>query len=288
MPTVRRALRMVRRYGLSEKRMVAALSQMSSDSKNHGIGITIPVAGEILTDDRADFLKSLCHDGFEIAVHGFHHEDFSSLSEERLREDIARAKEVFGKYGFHPTGYRAPYLRSRADLLPLLAENGFAYGSSRTLIFDRSLAKNKTFLDRTDEIAIDLYGSKRVEKMTDSVERVEDTVEIPVSLPDDEIIIDRMGIKENDLLEILIEDTIRSALRFSSFAIIQIHPERYMIARKALLSVASRLSGEGVNFITINSLADMINRTGQSPTGGKRYVCISGDLDIMSIWDLWW
>lgn len=269
--------------------MVKVLSQMSDDSKNHGIGITVPVSGEILTEKRADFLRSLLNDRFEIAVHGFRHEDFSIQSEERLIEDISEAKKVFKKHGFSPTGYRAPYLRSREDLLPLLAKNGFSYSSSRSAIMDRGPAKNRDLLIETDKIALDIYESKRIHNKAD-FERTDGPMDIPVSLPDDEILIDRMGIRDDGLLGSILEDMIRASLESVSFAVIQIHPERYLLMRNALLSVVDNLLREGgINFVTLRELSDYLRSQQSSPlvTGDKKFVCVTGDLDIMSLHDLW-
>ena len=261
---------------------------MSKDSRDYGIGITIPVTGEILTEDRADFLNSLLNDKFEIAVHGFHHEDFSIQTEERLIEDISRAKEVFGKYGFHVAGYRAPYLKSGKNLLPLLAESGFLYSSSRTAIMDWTLARNRDLLAETDKIASHIYDFKRAHEV--DIHDTDGLIDIPVSLPDDEILIDRMGIRDDDLLGSILEDVIRASLKSVSFAVIQIHPERYPLMRKALLSFVDRLLSEGgISFVTLRNLSDFLrSRTSSAVVPGeKKFVCVTGDLDIMSLRDLW-
>jgi peptidoglycan/xylan/chitin deacetylase (PgdA/CDA1 family) len=279
---------MIWRYGLSDRRMAKTLSQISDDSKNHDMGITMPVSGEILTEKRVDFLKSLLNDRFEIAVHGFHHEDFSIHSAERLMKDISKAKKVFEEYGFHLTGYRAPYLKSRKGLLPLLAESGFSYSSSGSVIMDWTLAKNRNLLAEADKIASDIYELKRVNKA--DFDRPYGLMDIPVSLPDDEILIDRMGIHDDDLLGSILEDVIRASLASLSFAVIQIHPERYLQMRKALLSVVDKLLSEGeVSFVTLRDLSDHLKSRTSSDLvpGEKKIVCITGDLDIMSLGDLW-
>jgi peptidoglycan/xylan/chitin deacetylase (PgdA/CDA1 family) len=278
---------MIWRYGLSERRISKALTQMSDDSKKYGIGITIPVTGEILTEARAKFLKSFLGERFEITVHGFHHEDFSVQSKERLIEDISRAKDAFERYGFHPTGYRAPYLKSGKELLPLLVESGFSYSSSRTSIVDWTLADNRELLTETDQIASKIYGSKRIDM--EEFEKKGSLFDIPVSLPDDEILIDRMGIRDDDLLGSILEDVIRASLRSLSFAVIQIHPERYLLMRKALLTVVDKLLREGgISFVTLRDLSGLLS-SGTSSTlfsGDRKYVCVTGDLDIMSLRDL--
>jgi peptidoglycan/xylan/chitin deacetylase (PgdA/CDA1 family) len=268
--------------------MIKTLSQMSEDSKNHNIGITVPVSGEIITEKRAVLLKSLLNDRFEIAIHGFHHEDFSIQPLETLIEDISKAKSVFEKCGLSPTGYRAPYLRSRADLLLLLAKNGFSYSSSGTTIMNWVKAKNRDLLMKANKIASGIYESKQINK--EDYKDTEIPTEIPVSLPDDEILIDRMGIRDVGLLGSILEDEIRASLESVSFAVIQIHPERYPLMREALFSAVENLRSEGgIRFVTLQTLSDSLrSRPISADTSGvEKLVCVTGDLDIMSLSDLW-
>lgn len=287
---MKRASKMVRRYGLSEKRMIRSLYQMSADARERGIGMTVPVVGNILSGKRADFLKGLCHERFEIAVHGYRHDDFSALEVGRLRGDISKAKETFEGYGFHPVGYRSPYLRPKEDLARLLSEYGFAYSSSKTVISDRSTASNRMALEKSDGIAREIYGTPVSEPNSTSANPESGVIEIPVSLPDDEILIDRMGIRDDDLLGGILEDVIRASLGSVQFAVIQIHPERYLLMRKALLSAVDKLLREGdIGFVTLRELNDRIRLRRSSPSvaGNDRFVCVTGDLDIMSLRDLW-
>ena len=282
-------MRMVRRYGLSQKRMVRALAQMSADARERGIGMTVPVVGSILTEKRADFLKSISHERFEIAVHGYRHEDFSALGVDRLRADISKAKETFEGYGFRPSGYRTPYMRPKDGLARLLSESGFAYSSSKTVISDRSTASNRATLEKSDAMTREIYGPplSNPKSITDGMEN--GVMEIPVSLPDDEVLIDRMGIRDDELTASILEDVIRTSLTSVPFAVVQIHPERYLLMRKALLSAVAKLQREGgIGFITLRELSEFLKSGKQSPSMARneKFVCVTGDLDIMSLGDL--
>jgi peptidoglycan/xylan/chitin deacetylase (PgdA/CDA1 family) len=279
---------MARRYGLSDKRMFRTLSQMSADARDRKIGMTVPVVGSVLSGRRADFLKSISHDRFEIAVHGYSHDDFSSLEVERLREDISKAKATFEGFGFRPLGYRSPYLRPKDGLSRLLSEYGFSFSSSKAAASDRSAASNRAVLEVSDAIAREIYGPQISDPRSVSLRQENRVIEIPVSLPDDEILIDRMGIREEGALEGILADIIGASLKSDSFAVIQIHPERYPFFRNALLSIADRMMREGVRFITLGELSRGLQSQSRSPhasVDGKS-VCVTGDLDIMSLRDL--
>jgi len=262
---------------------------MSIDSRTHDIGMTIPVVGSNINERRARFLKSVSHDRFEIAVHGFTHKDFSGISEEQLKEDVRRAKKAFEAYGFSPTGYRAPYLRSGRGLLRILSELGFTYSSSVTKVSDHSMSENKILLERCDEIALEVYGTHptTAETITDRIEN--GIIEIPVSLPDDEILIDRVGINDDAMLTSILEDIVHESFKLNSYAVIQIHPERYPIFRNALLSMREEMKRDsGVHFISLTELSKHLrSQIPQSDDIGKRkFISITGDLDIMSLRDL--
>ena len=234
-------------------------------------------------------MKSITHERFEIAVHGYKHDDFSALDIGRLKEDISKAKETFEGYGFRPIGYRSPYLRPKDDLARLLSECGFAYSSSKTAISNRSGTSNRVILEKSDKIASEIYGPPVSDMKSISANPENGVLEIPVSLPDDEILIDRMGIDDQSKLESILTDIIGTSLRFNSFVVIQIHPERYSIFRNAMLSTADRIMREEeVHFITLGELSRGFRSPGpSSPASGKgKSVCITGDLDIMSLRDL--
>jgi peptidoglycan/xylan/chitin deacetylase (PgdA/CDA1 family) len=269
--------------------MIKVLSLMSDDSRRYGVGITVPVSGSLLSKERAEFLKGISHEKFEIAAHGFHHDDFSSLDSTALREDLERVRKTFNEYGINPVGYRAPYLRSRSELPQMLSETGFEYNSSDTAVFESPSSENKALFEQIGEIARSVYDTKMHEVGFENLDQRNGIVNFPVTLPDDEMLVDRFGIREEKRLESILEDAIHASLKYNSFVILQIHPERYPMLRDAVLSISKRLMLEGkYSFITLRELSKRFKTQNSSEIHAdeRKLICMTGDLDIISIWDL--
>lgn len=278
---------MVRRYGLSGKRMRRTLTQMSEDARSNGIGMTVPVVGKIITDKRAVFLRSIVHEKFELAVHGFSHDDLSLLSQEALRGDIEKAVSVFKERGISVSGFRAPYLRSGEGMMRSLSEMGFEYTSTRPYVPKVPGSTGSDILDRGGNIASEVYGKQVLSGSNIPIDSSSGTLDIPVSLPDDEILVDRMGLQEGDQLEAALTEVIAASLKLNPIAVIQIHPERYFIFRGILLSIARKLSREeSVSFLTLGEAARRLKSLGATGHDNVKIVCVTGDLDIISLYDL--
>jgi polysaccharide deacetylase family protein (PEP-CTERM system associated) len=82
-----------------------------------------------------ELVREIAARGHEIASHGFAHRPVFGLSPDELRDDLKAAIELLDELtGARPHGYRAPAFsinRATPWALPLLAELGFRYDSSR-------------------------------------------------------------------------------------------------------------------------------------------------------------
>lgn len=283
--TVCRAMTMTRRYGLFSRRMKETLTIMSEDSKQQGFGLTVPVTGGILNRERAEFLRGITHDLFEIAIHGFRHDDFSRLSDIDMKTDLIKAITTFRKHALKVVGYRAPYLRFQEGHAKILEDNAIEYSSSGIVTPERNSLKYQTLLEKADMITHENYG-----KSLNGLIKSGNYINIPVSMPDDEILIDRMKIRDQDVLTDLFFDIIDSSIRSNGFCVLQMHPERYKLLRDPINNVVGRLKDKGdVNFVTLSSLAKILKerKTDNNLDENSQIVCVTGDLDLMSIWDLW-
>lgn len=96
----------------------------------HNIRATFFVLGWI-AEKCPDLVKSIHHQGHEIASHGYIHTLCSDLSPSVLREGIYHSKALLEDISGQPiSGYRAPSFSLTADLIDILGELGFTYDSS--------------------------------------------------------------------------------------------------------------------------------------------------------------
>ena len=109
------------------------LPQLAEELARTGAKATFFVLGEVAVRI-SPLLRELAADGHEIACHSFHHWRANSLSPERFRAEIVRAKAVLEEVvGLEVKGFRAPEwsLRDLANpRLRIVAEVGFVYDSS--------------------------------------------------------------------------------------------------------------------------------------------------------------
>jgi peptidoglycan/xylan/chitin deacetylase (PgdA/CDA1 family) len=74
-------------------------------------------------------LKRIADAGHELAYHAWRHEDWSSLTPEDERANIARGVAAFRSLGIGPTGFRPPGGLLNEGTLARLREHGFEYCS---------------------------------------------------------------------------------------------------------------------------------------------------------------
>jgi peptidoglycan-N-acetylglucosamine deacetylase len=77
--------------------------------------------------EKVEQLVSLGH---ELGSHGFSHEDFTTLDEQRAREDIQKSVAILRQFS-SVTSFRAPYLKFPDTYLRLLQDEGFLLDSSQ-------------------------------------------------------------------------------------------------------------------------------------------------------------
>ncbi|MEE9116685.1 MAG: hypothetical protein V3U09_07295, partial [Thermoplasmata archaeon] len=151
---------------------------------------------------------------------------------------------------------------------------------------------------------LDFYSSE-YEADTPSLPRIEDgVVRLPVSLPDDEMLIERLAIAHpKELLAYWLEMLKRSHER-SELLVLQIHPERFPICKEALGHLLEEVRKRNVWSATLGEVASWWSkRNGAMPAEGdatktrglldmglwpqdhQSAFCLTGDIDAMSVGD---
>ncbi len=120
-------------YSLDPDRFVGASEAILAMTQRLGVRGTVFVLGEV-AGSHPDLVRAFASAGHEIALHGFSHTPLPELTEQQVRTDITRGKEIVEEtINQRVVGYRAPYFSlttlSRATVATL-AELGFTYSSS--------------------------------------------------------------------------------------------------------------------------------------------------------------
>jgi peptidoglycan/xylan/chitin deacetylase (PgdA/CDA1 family) len=237
-----RSAALVRRYGITRTRAKDRVEAVVEAVDAFGYELTLPTPGRVIDSDPSFFrwLQSL---GVELALHGYDHVDFRTLSQDHARRQLALAAAAYERNGIEYSGFRCPYLGFDDRLLEVLPP-GVRYSSNKALWWDVPAVTRSRELTPVVAALKQFYaaGSADVAVSVPSTKR--DIVEIPVSLPHDLLLHDRlhMGVEgaRHVWLEILRETHRRGELFNLLF-----HPESFSLLKPAMEAVwkeAGRLS----------------------------------------------
>ncbi len=181
------------------------------------------------------------HAAIELAVHGCRHVDHRLLRPADLAGELARARRIFAAADIPFSGFRAPYLRWNDGLLTALHDAGFRYDSSRSVLWpvvDRA-ALSPAQAARMD-ILLDFCRPQPVATHPSLPVWAGDMVEIPVSFPDDEMMVERLGLTNAAAQAALWQAILTQSHARGELFVLQLHPERFFLCVDALAEVLAQ------------------------------------------------
>jgi peptidoglycan/xylan/chitin deacetylase (PgdA/CDA1 family) len=193
--TVARTATVVSRFGVTTSAMARRLDRYDAITERFGIRPTLPTTACVLAR-HPDLLRRYAERGIEIALHGLVHGDHAVLDERRQRDTIERAVSIFERHGVQPTGFRGPYLRYNGATLDVLRALGLRYHSSQAVSFPLLSADPGTSATASYHLALRLYSAVDARRTAVTPRLQGGLVDMPVAVPDDEILLDRLRFDE--------------------------------------------------------------------------------------------
>jgi peptidoglycan/xylan/chitin deacetylase (PgdA/CDA1 family) len=238
-----RLLSLLRRYGITptraEKRIEAGVRQLAL----YGCYPTFPTPGRVVKKN-AEFVRKLQAMGAEIAVHGYRHVDFRSLSSAEASHEFTRASDAFRQSGIQYDGFRCPYLSYTDDLLDAIPADMFMYSSNKAIWW------NVVPADATNTTTA-IFASLRRFYQAEVSDRVlaiprlsRNVLEIPVAVPDDIQLHDGLRLGKEGTKHAWRELLCQNHRRGEIF-VLMFHPELFdqcMPAIEAVLTQATHLT----------------------------------------------
>lgn len=233
---LKRARSITRHYGLSPARMDAALQLFVQTLQQFNCGASFAITALVLKRNRG--VIKYQDQNIELVVHGHTHADHSHMEPAMQRAELRRAREVFASAGLSASGFRPPYLLGGPDLRASIQATGFSYVSSQPIMWNVLDAADFTPSTRANyERAIAFYRPWLANERL-SLPRFDDQlIEIPVSLPDDEILADRLQSDGNRLVERAWQRILSETYSRGELFTVQLHPERIKLCAQALSAV---------------------------------------------------
>jgi hypothetical protein len=164
--------------------------------------------------------------GAELAVHGYDHVDFRSLSKAEAREQLVRAAQAYREAGVGFAGFRCPYLGYTDDVLDAIPRDLFDYSSNRAVWWDVVPTEASAEATAIFEGLRRFYGAQSSDLVVATPRLTGDLVEIPPSLPDDLQLLDGLRLDEAGLTRAWTEILHRSHRRGELFVLL-FHPESW-------------------------------------------------------------
>jgi polysaccharide deacetylase len=274
--TVRRLSLLPRRYGITSAKMRKRLREMIDFLQRIDITPTIPITAETL-ENHPELRSEL--ETIDPALHGYRHVAYASLSASEQGRDLDAARRVFESHGLTARGFRAPYLAANETTRRLLSRAGFLYDSSTPQFVASS---GDDLLVRAQRMASARYGAAIPTSVP--VRIANGLVELPVALPDDEILVDGLGVTNPETISRVLSRMLDATFRERSQLVLQIHPERFPMFAHALRLVAKRADDLGA---WRGCLSEIARRASSHRTNGGSsfFFAVTGDLDAATLWD---
>jgi peptidoglycan/xylan/chitin deacetylase (PgdA/CDA1 family) len=217
--------------------MDQALHLFAQTLRRFDCGASFPLTAVTLQRNGGTIVRYL-DQNIEFAVHGYTHVDYTRLAPEEQLTHLRRAREVFARKGIEATGFRSPYLSRDAHLHAAVAVAGFSYVSNQPVLWDVLDADAWAPPARgAYQRAIDFYAPWFAEERPSLPRLCGPLVEIPVSLPDDEILLDRLGGEGDGLVKKAWRRILSQTYRRGELFTVQLHPERIASCVDGLLAV---------------------------------------------------
>jgi peptidoglycan/xylan/chitin deacetylase (PgdA/CDA1 family) len=225
------------RFGISARTFKHLLYRYVAITDSLGCVPTFAITA--VTLKRHDkIIRELHKQGVKFAVHGYIHVDYRVVSVEQQAQHFNKAIKVFENSKIPSNGFRAPFLRINGRTPKVLGKLGFQYDSSHIInwdIIDQSKFSKQSC--REYKRLIDYYIPLNAEEYLSLPRFLNGFIEIPVSMPDDEAIVDRLGIRDKKEISRLWLDILQRTYDRGELFTVQLHPERINFCDRALIDV---------------------------------------------------
>jgi hypothetical protein len=240
---ISRIFSVARRFGVSPKKFERCLQRYFEVTHSAGCLPTLAITAAVLKR-HPGYIRELSHRGVELMVHGYVHIDYQEVAREKKRQHFEKAINIFNQCQIPFAGFRAPFLRTNEHTTPILSNLGFLYNSSRALWWPiNNIDSYSTYVKDNLNLLREFYQPLDAEKYLSLPRFKNGLIEIPVSIPDDEALVERMGIANPEEIGDIWVDIMQRIYDRGELFNFSLHPERIEHCETGLLKML-RKAGE--------------------------------------------
>ncbi|HEX9068293.1 MAG TPA: polysaccharide deacetylase family protein [Ktedonobacterales bacterium] len=281
---IRRLRTVFTRFDFSGARARETLMAILTTAQSHGAAPTFFVPAVVLRR-HPKMLAGIARAGAEMGVHGYVHNDYRLIPKQTQFEQTWAAMRAFRSAGITFSGFRNPYLGWSPASVAVYDELRFSYDSNEAIIHDvidpkllpptirASYAKSLALFQALQPSAYALrpHTEGRL-------------VRIPTSIPDDEMLFDRLRITNTDRLATIWCEIMRRVYALGGIYALNVHPERGKLCQPAYnaVLVAAKAMPQPMWLTRLDNVADWWRERAQArldirPAGAGRWqVDVSG------------
>ena len=226
------------RFDVSGCKMLNAVAGINALGAKYDFKPAMIVPAVVLRR-RKRLLKYASDSNLEFALHGHTHRNHRPWSLEQQCEEIEKAKAVFEKLRMPYCGFRAPYLSCNADTDKALEMCGIRWNSDQAMMWDYESQRSRDNYSTGEAVDI-LYRPQNAAQAL-AIPHMHGAIAcIPLVLPDDEILIDRFGITDEDRITEIWASILEQSHARGDIFVLQLHPERFSFCAKAMDALLER------------------------------------------------
>lgn len=215
------------RYGSHGLVMIHRIIRLVKLLNHLNVRPTFPTPAVILLKYPQFFEHLVQEYEVELAVHGYRHVDYTMLSTDEVEQELEKAYSIFHSFRISLCGFRFPFLKKNSFSIEKLGKIGYAWDSSvarywDVVPWDQVGERKKLAFHRI----LSTYQAIPAEKAINLPYWIGQTLEIPVSLPDDDMLLDRMRIRDPRFLLNVWSQILKQVRARRGIFVLQAHPER--------------------------------------------------------------
>ncbi len=222
------------RFGFSEAQVRRALYAIIATLQQYEAVPTFFIPALVLRR-HPRLIAELVRGGTEIGLHGYVHNDYRFLSKDQQFEQTRRAISIFRDLQIPYQGFRNPYLGWTEESLQVFAALSFLYESNEAVLHEViDLDALSPLLRSGYEKSLALFQAMPCNAYTVRPHFEGALLRIPTSIPDDEMLFDRLRITEPKEVGIIWSKVMRRVYDLGGLYTLNLHPERGILCKQAL------------------------------------------------------
>ena len=237
----RRLATVFTRFGFTEMPTRRALQTVVNTLQEYQAAPTFFIPAVVL-GRHPGLLTEIAGYGAEIGIHGYVHNDYRTLSGREQYLQTEKAIDVFKKKNIAFEGFRNPYLGWTEESLEVFAQLGFTYDSNDAVFHDViDLKEFSPLLQSGFAKSLSLFQAVSCSTYALRPYFAGKILRIPTSIPDDEMLFDRLRIT-NAQVGTVWSKVMQRVYDLGGLYTLNLHPERATLCKPALqaLLAASR------------------------------------------------